>query len=264
VCDEILVMASVEASDAGPVGGRLVVSRDAERLALFTGELARPGDPWSVPPLAIDVGTGGEMRTVFDGPMMTFPSHTPFLDLERGLADGTVIEGSLDVVFRPDGAWSTGTAETFGAVGGDLVIDGRRTRVASRGLAVTSVPAGARRLPSCRVTLPASAWGTVALATDVNRPLQSEGMRWRGAVSGVATALAERGSVSARVVLALGGATPSMTLESGGRILAGTLERLIPVRRPGRDGSVVETTFALFRVAGACAGWVEVSMLSAT
>ena len=42
--------------------------------------------------------------------------------------------------------------------------------------------------------------------------------------------------------------------------LTGSLERLIPVWRPGRGGTVVETTFALVRVGGSCTGWVEVTV----
>ena len=48
VAEDMLVMASIEASESGPTGGRLVVSRDEDRLALFTGELAGSEEPWRV------------------------------------------------------------------------------------------------------------------------------------------------------------------------------------------------------------------------
>jgi hypothetical protein len=43
--------------------------------------------------------------------------------------------------------------------------------------------------------------------------------------------------------------------------LRGALERLLPVRRPGPFGSVVETTFALVRVDGESVGWLELSVI---
>lgn len=263
VAGDMLVMASIEASESGPTGGRLVVSRDERRLALFTGELAVSGEPWRVPPLAIAVASSGEMRVTFEGPMVGFSFHGPFVDLERGLAGGTLLEGRLDVTFRSDPEHGAANAdETFGEVRGELVIDGRRTLVLTRGVAVTTLPAAARRLPSCRVTLPTSPWGTVALATEADDPLRADGARWIGTLRGVATAL-DAGSVL-RVAgdLSFADAERSLALrEAGGRILEGTLERLLPVRRPGREGTVVETTFALLRNGGTLVGWLEVSMV---
>jgi hypothetical protein len=43
--------------------------------------------------------------------------------------------------------------------------------------------------------------------------------------------------------------------------LHGTLERLLPVRRPGPFGSVVETVFAVVRMGGQSVGWLELSVL---
>jgi hypothetical protein len=263
VADDMLVMVSIEASEAGPMGGRLVVSRDKSRLALFTGELAAPGEPWRVPPLAIAMGSSREMRVTFDGPMVGFPFHGPFVDLERGLAGGTLLEGRLDVTFRSDpGHEAANGDETFGEVRGELVIDGRRTPVLTRGAAVTALASAVRRLPSCRVTLPTSPWGTVALVTEPEDPLRADGARWIGTLHGAAASLDARSRLRVAGDLSFVEAERSMALRASyGRALHGTLERLLPVRRPGREGTVVETTFALLRIAGTCVGWVEVSMV---
>jgi hypothetical protein len=263
VAGDMLVMASIEASESGPTGGRLVVSRDERRLALFTGELAVSGEPWRVPPLTIAVGSSGDMRVTFEGPMIGFPFHGPFVDLERGLAGGTLLEGRLDVTFRSDGGDEAAHAdETFGEVRGELVIDGSATRVLTRGVAVTSLASDARRLPSCRVTLPTSPWGTVAFVTEADDPLRADGARWIGTLHGAATSRAAGSVLRVAGNLSFVDGEPSLALrESDGRTLEGTLERLLPVRRPGREGTVVETTFALLRIAGALVGWLEVSMV---
>lgn len=263
VAGDMLVMTSIEASESGPMGGRLVVSHDERRLALFTGELAAPGEPWRVPPLAIAVASSGEMRVTFEGPMVGFPFHGPFVDLEHGLAGGTLLEGRLDVTFRSDhGDELTNADETFGEVRGELVVDGTRTRVVTRGVAVTTLASASRRLPSCRVTLPTSPWGTVALVTEPDDPLRADGLRWIGTLHGAATSLDAASILRVAGDLSFADGERSLALrESGGRTLEGTLERLLPVRRPGREGTVVETTFALLRIAGTFVGWLEVSMV---
>ena len=264
VADDMLVMASIEASESGPTGGRLVVSRDEDRLALFTGELAASGEPWCVPPLAIGVGSSGDMRITFDGPMMGFSSHGPFVDLERGLAGGTLIEGHLDVRFRPHAVRSGAIEleETFGDVDGELVIDGRRSRVATRGVGMTAIPTGARRLPSCRVTLPTSPWGTIALVTDADDPLRADGARWIGTLRSAVTSLDEGSVLRVAGAMSFADGERLLTLrDAGGRVLDGTLERQLPVPRPGRECTVVETTLALQRAAETWVGWLEVSMV---
>ena len=46
----MFVMASIDAGEEGPIAGRLVISRDLDHLALFTGELGDPSPPWVIPP----------------------------------------------------------------------------------------------------------------------------------------------------------------------------------------------------------------------
>ena len=46
--------------------------------------------------------------------------------------------------------------------------------------------------------------------------------------------------------------------------MSAMLERVIPVRRPGPHGTVVETRFALVRAAGQAVGWVELSVVLGT
>jgi hypothetical protein len=119
-------------------------------------------------------------------------------------------------------------------------------------------------LPSCRVTLPDSPWGTVALATHAEVPLTHDEGRWTGTLHG--TTWSAEGGVATSAGAELRFAADSNRLALVGDARRGTplhasLERLIPIRRPGREGTVVETTFALVRVRGACAGWVELSRI---
>ena len=64
------------------------------------------------------------VRVIYEGPLVAFLTHTPFLDLERGLAGGTLIEG-LDITFRADET-EVGE-ECFGDVRGEMIVDGLRT-----------------------------------------------------------------------------------------------------------------------------------------
>ena len=77
------------------------------------------------------------MRFSYDGPLVAFPNHAPFLDLERGLAEGTVVEARLDLSFVGD-APERVDEDCFGTVRGDLVVDGRRHVIATRGVAIAA------------------------------------------------------------------------------------------------------------------------------
>ena len=49
---------------------------------------------------------------------------------------------------------------------------------------------------------------------------------------------------------------------TGAKRMVGMLERMIPVRRPGRFDSVIETTYATIRAGDASIGWAEVTTVA--
>jgi hypothetical protein len=264
---DLFVMASIDSGEQGPIAGRVVVSESATRLALFTGELIDPSRAWMVPPLACERGPEGELRFAYDGPLVAFPSHTPFLDLEHGLAAGELVEGRIDLRFRPaDRVPAASGGDLFGDVRGELAIDGRRHEIASRGVATDSDLAPRARVPYGRITLPDAPNGPLLLATEF---LESAGSadRWRAR-----DLIGHRWADDARVDLRAS-ATIDVSSQEGSLVLEGAddrvpyvtanLERVIPVRRPGPRDTVVETRFALVRDAGRAVGWVEVSVVLA-
>lgn len=260
VTDELLVMASIDASAEGATGGRVVVSDGPDRLALFTGELVDPSREWVVPPLVWESESPACARVVYEGPLVAFPSHTPFLDLERGLADGTVVEARLDLTCERT-AIAADADDWFGAVVGSLVVDGRAHTIATRGL-VTLAETGTRpRFPSCRITLPDTSWGALVLVADDERP-------WELRDGGLVGGLVARGrpALRAEAEVRLGATNGTLRLEVGDDLgcaerIEAVLERVIPVRRPGPFGSVIATTFALVRVGARSVGWFEAAML---
>jgi hypothetical protein len=252
-------MASIDGGEDGAIAGRVVVSDGPDRLSLFTGELTDPGREWMVPPLAWESPSGTRARFAYEGPLVAFPTHTPFLDLERGLADGEVVEARLDLTFER--VADLGVEECFGAVAGVVVVDGRHHAIATRGLATHADTSVRPRFPSCRVTLPIGPWGDLLLVPDGDRPWLWED----GCLSG---GLVAAGDVAVRVLgeVRLGATAGTLHLARthgpGPRRLHASLERLIPVRRPGPRGTVVATTFALVRVAGRSVGWLEAAVLN--
>lgn len=267
VADEMLVMTSIDVGEAGGIAGRLVISRDPDRLALFTGELGDPTVAWTIPPLTFEPLAGGGARVAYEGPLVGFPTLTPFLDLERGLAGGTLIEARVDLTFAADqSGYVSGSEECFGDVRGKICLDGRAHAIATRGVASNSGVLAPRPLPDCRITLPISPLGALLLDVDPAQPLvHRDRRRLVGALVGTAWAGAKSAAVRASCDLQMTASAGSIALEviSGdGRSerLIGVLDRLIPIRRPGREGTVIETTFALVRIGGSRLGWVEVTL----
>jgi hypothetical protein len=265
VTDDLLLMTSIESGDGGAVGGRVVLSEDARRLSLFTGELADTAHDWAIPPLTYAESPPGRGRFTYAGPLVTFPSHTPFLDLERGLADGTLVEGTLDLTFAPDRGAVAADA-SFGDVRGTLVVDGREYAIATRGLATSADGPMRTRFPHCRITLTVGPAGATMLAADSDEPPQWVEGRLRAVFTGIAGEPSEGVRLRLRGEVRLGSEAGTLFLAAPGAggwdmPLAGTLERLLPVRRPGPFGSVIETTFALIRVDGRSVGWLELSVV---
>jgi hypothetical protein len=269
----LTLLASVDVAPSGAVAGRLLVSDAADRLALFTGELAERGTrALCVPALRIEVRAHHAFDVRFTGPLLAFPMLTPFADLEHGLAAGELREARIELRFTP----ANPVAEVpeggarFGVVTGVVRIGRARHRI--RAPAHASEGLGSpQRHPSARLVLPGTALGDLDLrsthvrvvASDGPAPhtraeafhIESTGLAWRDGGTAPVSAVAE---------LRLGArAAAHIRVESGGghiHVLEGTLERLIPVRRPGAPGTVVETLFALYRTSAAAAGWLELTV----
>ena len=259
---DLVLMAGIDAADDGALGGRLLISTDAGRLALFTGELSAAKPPWCVPPLVFRERGADRLEVRFQGALLDFPTLTPFLDLERGLSVGALVEADVALVFDLAASRADGD-ERFGDVRGDVVVGGVRHAVASRGVLSGAERFAAPRLPWLRITLPDGPWGPVTFAPVSDEPLvAAERGRLAGRLVGrdardtlLHAACDVRWSRAAGTVeLAVGpdGATP----------LAGRLERLIPVRRPGRDGAVIEGTYAIVRFATGDVGWAEIAVVA--
>ena len=261
--DDLVVLSSIDAAAEGGVAGRLLLCPRPGELALFTGELAARGDgAWHVPPLRYEGGGDGAWQLAFRGPLLSFPTLTPFLDLENGLARGRLIEGAVALAFEPLHAPGAAPpcAGRFGRVRGRVALDGWTRAIDDVAVLGAAALAGARRLPSLRVTLPDSAHGHLALASSAAEPAGT-GTRFTLAghacapdhvtVGGTAHVVLGREDGSVALTLATPGA-PATRLEA-------TLDRVIPIRRPGRAGTVIRTAYARCRIAGRTAGWIELT-----
>jgi hypothetical protein len=105
------------------------------------------------------------------------------------------------------------------------------------------------------------------LASDSLEPWQWEDGCLRGTLVGTVENGSGPVAVRALATIRIGESTGSLMLEPtsgwrGTEPLSGSLERMIPVRRPGPLGSVIATTFALVRVDGASVGWLEASVVN--
>jgi hypothetical protein len=265
----LLGLSSIDLSEHGSVAGRLLLSPERERLALFTGELAhRDARDGHVPPLQYSPTGDGAWRVHFAGSLLSFPSLTPFLDLERGLARGDLLTASVDLRFRPfhPPEARDGCDGAFGALTGVVCLGGAPRAVDSVALFSAVGVHTASTYPSLRVVLPATSLGHLVLSSDSAAAVAAEdnvGPDLAFAVTGRACRTHEHTTMTGTATLALddGGAARTVLLRaSDGRWRAtGTVDRLIPVRRPGRAGRVVHTTYARCRFADAPPGWLELS-----
>ncbi len=273
VAGDLLGFTSIDANGSRSTGGRLLLSPRPGTLALFTGELIRRRDPpWTVPGLRYVDEPGGGWRVRYDGPMLDFPTLTPFLDLEQGLARGALIETAVDLAFtpaRPDAR----EPRRFGTVAGTIVLGGEQWEVSAGAVAGETGLLLPRRYPFCRLTLPDAGGGveltsTTAVeesatggtdATHTSVPLPDR--RFRFELAGARHAGRSEENVGATCTLALSADGGRLELAAGDGIsaLEGACERLVPVRRPGRAGAVVHTIFAIVRFANRPSGWLELA-----
>ena len=258
IAGDLLVLAGVDASDDRALGGRLLIGTGGGRLALFTGELSDPERPWCVPPLVLRELEADGLEVRFDGALLEFPVLTPFLDLEHGLSVGTLVAAEVMLTFT---AMRTEGDERFGDVRGAIVITGVRHSVATCGVVSGAERFAPSRMPSLRVTLPASPWGPLAF---VPAPEHAIVDHERGRLAGRLVAQRRDGMLHAECAVRWSrtAGTIELAVGDGGPLLTGRLERLIPIRRPGRDGAVIEGTYAVVRFATGDLGWAEIAVVA--
>jgi len=209
--------------------------------------------------------------------MLEFPALTPFLDLEDGLARGALIEASLAVRFAPERAAAECAAgdqrehasprARFGTLRGTLALDGARHDIATVACASSGgLAGGSGRVPALRLTLPETPLGRCDLVSSAAEA-QAVGMRAptdEAFVFTIAGTTSNGTPLAGRCDLTIGARSGSMRLtvtgSAGAYEVTGVLERVIPVRRPGRAGSVIETRYALCRCPMLAPGWIELSV----
>jgi hypothetical protein len=121
---------------AGGDGGRLLLFPPEGGLFLFTGEHTGIETPGGLGTLALRAAPGGRLRLGFRGPLLHFADTTPFLDLEAGLATARLIEAQVSLDFEPDHSalpTAGGPGGDFGAVSGQVVLDGWRAAITGQG-----------------------------------------------------------------------------------------------------------------------------------
>ncbi|TMA80495.1 MAG: hypothetical protein E6J72_08145 [Deltaproteobacteria bacterium] len=265
----VAVFGSIDAGPAGATAGRLLITDAAERLALFTGELVERGPSLHVPALCIEADDDDALDLRFAGPMLAFPVLTPFTDLERGLAAGTLIDADVHLRLTPTapGTHLAPGAVRFGTVRGIVRLGDASHRLDASGAASEGLPAPAPR-PNVRLVLPGTPRGDLDLrshtvtevAGDPARPFATafrfeiDGTAWSGPQSTPLRGVADVHLRDATIRIRIDGEG------QGAADLDATLDRPIPVRRPGPAGTVIETVFALCRIPNAPTGWLELTV----
>ncbi|HEY2385879.1 MAG TPA: hypothetical protein VGK30_02875 [Candidatus Binatia bacterium] len=267
----LALLTSIDVTAAGAAAGRVLVSDGPDRLSLFTGELSeRPSPALCVPPLRIVARGRHAFDVRFAGAMLAFPMLTPFSDLERGLAAGSLVDARIALRFIPDGVDEIPSgAARFGTVAGTVRLGHTRHRVRGRAHAAEGLPWPAP-FPAAHLVLPDTTLGHLDLwshassddtpgATDPGAGgvtlLPVAGTAWNG--NGP---VAIRGAIEIDHLPPTGVRLRLETADGATHVLASALERRIPVRRPGREGSVVETFFAICRATGTAPGWLDLTV----
>src|SRR5262249_941279 len=153
-------------------------------------------------------------------------------------AGSSLVEARVDLAVEPEGG---ADGERFGRVSGHMTIDGRAYPIVARGVWTDGDTLKPPRLPSCRVTLPVSPWGALVLEPDPDAIWTWDDGRLLGrlaAIGGESHGESIAAECDVRLAADAGTITLAITFpERPAERLVGSLERLIPVRRPGREGT---------------------------
>ncbi len=259
--DDLFGLTAVEVGETGSVGGRLLLSTEAGAVTLFTGELGdRTGPRWHVPPLRYD-DDGDRWSLRYRGAVLSFGSLEPFLDLENGLADGRLVDADVELEFRARAIANADAQDarnplTFGDLTGHVTLADRSIGIETVGLRTDGGGAPTRGLPSLRLVFPQASFGALALAS-LSGVVDAGELRF--ALAGHAEREGRREAITGTAVVQLGTEAATLVARVGARELIGRVERLIPIRRPGRPGMILHTTYGLCQLAETpvATGWIE-------
>jgi len=120
------LFAGAESTGPCDAAARLCLVRPDGRMLLFVGEGTWNGDPGSyeIGGFRLQAETGDAPRLVLDhdGPIVVYPTHDAFCDLELGLAGARVVDARAHLVLDVEGS-------TFGRLHGSVVTDEERLDV---------------------------------------------------------------------------------------------------------------------------------------
>jgi len=260
VHEDLFGLTAVEMSEAGSVGGRLLLSTEAGSVTLFTGELGdRTGPRWHVPPLRYD-DDGDRWHLRYEGDVLSFGSLEPFLDLENGLADGRLMAATVALEFCARGS-SEPRAEpgphglTFGDLTGTVRLGDRTMAIRTVALRTDGGGAATRGLPTLRLVAPQSPFGALALAS-LSGVVHAGELQFE--LAGHVEHGGEREELTGTAAVRVGDDSGTLAVQVGTRELVGRVERLIPIRRPGGPGKILHTTYGLcYFGSPPNTGWIE-------
>ena len=120
------VLFGVEPTGPHSMATRLCLLRDDGSMSLFVAEGPWDGQAgrYRIAGLSVDARTDGGLELAFEGPMIAYPSHDAFLDLERGLSSAGLEEVSLTLSYSAD-------QRGFGKVSGRLDLPGSTIDIAT-------------------------------------------------------------------------------------------------------------------------------------
>ncbi len=109
------VLFGVEATGPRSMATRLCLLDDDASMSLFVAEGPWDGQTgrYSIAGLTVEADGSGNMTIDFEGPMIAYPRHDAFLDLERGLASAGLEEAAVHLVYD-------NTDDGFGRVRGGI------------------------------------------------------------------------------------------------------------------------------------------------
>jgi hypothetical protein len=203
----------------GGSGTRLLLLRDSQRAALFTG-VER-----STHPIAYEIATfrpdSDGLRFRFSGCLLEVDDARRYIDLEDAFAASRLIRADLDLAFRPR------ALPGYGRIEGRVAIDGGTALLDAHGFVD-------------RVSLPRSP-GPCGSRVDLAAAFGPElALRWRGRSPGTpATPRGNGGPLALAVSLDGDGCTPrrfELALRGGARVVAEPISA-IPIRQAGAAGA---------------------------
>jgi hypothetical protein len=218
----------IEAAGAKSMASRICMARPDGKLLLFVGEGAWPGRMghyelgglrWAVEEAAENPRRDwpAVARLSFEGPVVAYPSHDAFVDLEQGLSRAELVDCRLELTVEYDG-------DSFGNIEGVVDVGGHASHLRTTGVCERG----------SRADLGASRRGRVALTSGLEVPLHAD-VDLPGDTAAVSTKSEDMTDWLDAFEL---------RARSGEHFHAAATLR-VPVYRPQPDGSAIKVTFGV-------------------